>query len=158
MKIRVPLLAVSLLLAARFSAFAAESSSGTPEALIRSLYARHQPGKHKELSTCKRSDLSKYCDSKLTDLLLKDCACSKMTHEVCNLDFDPFYGAQDFGEENPNPRVQRRGQSDRYDVTITNLGEVKLTYTMTKTKDGWRISDIETAEWDLLKILSGKVE
>ncbi len=156
MRIHAALLAAVLTLGALPSARAGDIPSDTPEALIRSLYAHHQPGKHKELDTCKRSELSRFCDAKLTRLFLKDCACSKKTHEVCNLDWDPFYDAQDFGEEDPNPRITRLDRPNWFQVTITNLGEIQLTYEMAKTKGGWRISNIKSAKWDLVEVLSGK--
>ncbi|HET7451957.1 MAG TPA: hypothetical protein VFL12_04410 [Thermoanaerobaculia bacterium] len=124
--------------------------------MIRSLYAHHQPGRHREISTCRRSDLSKYCDAGLTDLLLKDCACSKRTHEVCKLDWDPFYDAQDFDASEPNPRIRRLGDSSTFEVAITNIGETKLVYEMSRTKTGWRISNIRTSKWNLRDVLTGK--
>lgn len=156
MKYSTGLLAALLL--APLAAFAAEPQPETPEALIRSLYAHHQPGQHKEISTCNRRAISQYCDEKLTALFQKDCDCGKRTHEVCNLDWDPFYDAQDFGPEEPNPHIKRIGDSDEYAVTITNIDEVHLTYAMKKTKAGWRIADIRTPKWDLLKVLNGTQE
>ena len=156
MNVSVGLIAVSLLLGAPLSA--SEPRSDTPEALIRSLYAHHQPGRGKEIDTCDRRALAKYCDASLTNLFLKDCACSKKTHEICNLDWDPFYDAQDFGTEEPNPRVKRIGETDEYEVTITNLGEIHLTDEFRKTKAGWRITNIKTPKWDLVKVLSGTRE
>ena len=144
MKFRTGLLALSFLLAMPLSALAAARPPDTPEALIRSLYARHRPGRHKEMSTCDRRAMARYCDERLTALFLKDCECGKTTHEVCNLDWDPFYDAQEFGREEPNPRVKRIGESDDYDVTITNIDEVHLTYEIKKTKAGWRIANIKT--------------
>ena len=154
MKIRTALLAASLILGAS-PARAANAPSDTPEGLIRSIYEHHQPGRRREIDTCRKSDLSRYCDARLTELFLKDCACSKRKQEVCNLDWDPFYDAQDFGEVEPNPRIQRIDRSDAFDVTITNLGETRLTYAMTKTKTGWRVANIRSAKWDLVKVLSG---
>src|SRR5215471_17686761 len=73
------------------------AASDSPEALILSLYSHHQPSRGEGLDTCNRVDLARYCDARLTDLFLKECACRKRTGEVCNLDWDPFYDAQDFG-------------------------------------------------------------
>jgi hypothetical protein len=148
------LLAAALLLAAFAPAGGVESD--TPEGLIQALYAHHQPGRRREIDTCKKGQISKYCDARLTELLLKDCACSKRKQEVCNLDWDPFYDSQDFGEGDPNPRIKRADPADTFEVTITNLGDTRLTYEMTRTKSGWRISDIRTSKWDLVKVLSGE--
>jgi hypothetical protein len=149
-------IAVFVMFAAARSGPAAKLRSDTPEALIASLYEHHQPGRGREVDTCDRTVISKYCAARLTDLFLKDCACAKRTHEVCNLDWDPFYDAQDFGEGNANPRIRRLGDSNAFDVTITNLGERKLIYEMTRTKNGWRIANIRTAKWNLREVLSGK--
>ena len=157
-KFHTGLLVFFFLLGMPFSALAAAPQPDTPEALIQSLYAHHQPGRHKEMSTCDRRAMARYCDEKLTALFQKDCDCGKRTHEVCNLDWDPFYDAQDFGPEAPNPRVKRIGESDDYEVTITNIDEVHLTYEIKKTKAGWRIANIKTPKWDLVKVLNGTQE
>jgi hypothetical protein len=149
------ILAIAILLGVQLPSIAGVPPPDTPEALILSLYAHHRPTKNKGIDTCDRRALAKYCDGTLTDLFLKDCACSKRTGEVCNLDWDPFYDAQDFGEEEPNPRIKRIAGTDSFEVTITNLGETRLTYEMKKTKAGWRVANIRSAKWDLLKVLNG---
>lgn len=158
MKFKTGILALAVLPGAQLAAVAAAPQPDTPEAVIQSLYAHHQPGKHREVDTCKRRALAPYCDRRLTDLFVKDCECSRRTGDVCNLDWDPFYDAQDFGKEDPNPRIKRIAGTDSFEVTITNLGEIRLTYEMTKTKAGWRVANIRSAKWDLLKVLTGTQE
>ena len=155
MKSRTGILTIALFLAAQLPAVAGAPQPDTPEAVIVSLYAHHRPAKNREIDTCNRQALSRYCDGRLTDLFVKDCDCSKRTGEVCNLDWDPFYDAQDFDEKEPNPRIKRIEGTDSFEVTITNLGEVRLTYEMKKTKAGWRVANIRSAKWDLLKVLAG---
>ena len=136
---------------------AAEPRAGTPQELIVSLYAHHQPSKGKEIDLCERGSVSRYCDATLTGLFMKDCACRKKTHEVCNLDWDPFLDAQDFADSYPPPRIEEMKQAGSFEVTISNLGERRLIYEMRKTKDGWRIANIRSpaSGWSLLEVLSG---
>ena len=136
---------------------AAESRAGTPQELIMSVYAHHQPTKGKEIDVCEKGSISRYCDATLTELFRKDCACKKKTHEVCNLDWDPFYDAQDFDDSYPSPQIKEMKQAGSFEVTINNLGERKLIYEMKKTKDGWRIANIRSpaSGWSLLEVLSG---
>lgn len=129
----------------------------TPEALIRSLYASDQPRNDKSLDWCDKKTIAKFADARLTSLFMKDCQCAKRTGEICNLDSDPFYNAQDFDKVDPNPRI-RKVAPNTYEVTITNFGDQKLIYTITKTTAGWRISDVEWPEdkSSLVKLLSTK--
>ena len=137
--------------------FATTPAADTPSALIKSLYARHQPGKDQNLDWCDKKAISKFADPQLTALFIKDCQCQKRTGEICNIDSDPFYDAQDFGTSDPNPRV-RQIAPNTYEVTFTNMSDHKLIYKMTKTSAGWRISDIDSPEnkWSLVKLLSTK--
>jgi hypothetical protein len=137
--------------------FASTPAADTPATLIQSLYARHQPAKNKSLNWCNKKAISSFVDTRLTALFIKDCQCQKRTGEICNLDSDPFYDAQDFDDADPNPRVQEVAPNT-YEVTITNFGDLKLIYKMTKTSAGWRISDIESPanKWSLVKLLSTK--
>lgn len=134
--------------------FCSAAPSKSPEALIQSLYARHQPKKDKSLNWCNKKTISSFVDARLTALFIKDCQCAKRTGEICQLDSDPFYDAQDFDDTDPNPRVKEIAP-DTYAVTISNFGDQKFIYKMTKTSAGWRISDIEgPTNKSLLKLLS----
>ena len=133
---------------------AATPIADTPQAVIQSLYARHQPGKDKSIDWCDKKTISQFTDVRLTGLFLKDCQCQKRTGEICQLDSDPFYDAQDFDTADPNPRIKKIAPNT-YEVTITNLGDHKLVYKMTKTAAGWRISDISSADnKSLVKLLT----
>ena len=135
------------------------SAVPTPESLILSLYSQHRPGQNKEIDWCERKSISRYCDTNLTDLYIKNCECEVRTKEVCNLDWDPFYDAQDFDESEPNPRIKQISSSS-YEVTITNIGERKLIYEIKKTKAGWRVSDVKCPlkGWSLVQVLSGEAK
>ena len=137
--------------------FASAPAADTPESLIKSLYARHQPGKDKNLDWCNKKAISKYADARLTALFIKDCECTRRTQEICNLGSDPFYDAQDFDGSDPNPRI-RQVAANAYEVTFSNFGDQKLIYKLKKTSDGWRVSDIESPsnKTSLVKLLSTK--
>lgn len=155
---RTTLFLLSALALALVAASPQTPPTDTPEALIKSLYAAHQPGRGKSIDWCDRKSISRFCDAELTDLFIKDCECSRKTEGICNLDWDPFYAAQDFGESDPNPRMKRLQRPGRVvlDVTITNLSDIHLIYEMKQTKAGWRVSDITCTKpaWTLKKVLS----
>jgi len=136
---------------------AAAAPPGTPQELIRSLYSHHQPKKGRELDVCDKGSVSKYCDAALTELFSKECACRKKTQEACNLDWDPFYDAQDFDTSDPTPRIEKMKQAGSFEVTFANFGKKRLVYEMKKTNDGWRISNIRSpaSGWNLVEVLSG---
>ncbi len=139
---------------------------------MRSVYAQHRPAKNAGLKLCDRKTVSQYFDTRLTELLLKDCACARRTREVCALDWDPFYDAQDFEEGDPAPRTRRVDDkgSVRLEVTIPSQKPVTLFYYFSKasrrapaakdatrqTVDDWRITDIRSAvnRWALREVLS----
>ncbi len=148
-------LVVTLVVPSRTSA--ADHAANTPQEVIASLYAHHQPGKNREIDLCDRAGVSRYCDPALTDLFVKDCECGKKRQEVCNLDWDPFYDAQDFDDSEPNPRIREVKPAGSFEVTLRNLGERKLIYEMKRTPEGWRISNIRSpsSKWSLREVLSG---
>ncbi|HYM59934.1 MAG TPA: hypothetical protein VEZ11_03460 [Thermoanaerobaculia bacterium] len=160
MRTTIAVLLLSGLTLALVAASPKSPPTDTPEALIKSLYAAHQPGKEKSIDWCDRKSISRFCDAELTDLFIKDCECSRKTEGICNLDWDPFYAAQDFGEDDPNPRIKRLQRAGRVvlEVTIKNFKDVTLIYEMKQTKAGWRVSDITSTndKWTLTKVLSGQ--
>lgn len=157
MIIRRSLVLLILIFTLSFSRGADIFAGGTPESLILSLYSQHQPGQKKEIDWCNSKSISKYCDSRLTNLFIKDCECQKKNQEVCNLDWDPFYDSQDFDEVAPEPRIKNVGQNS-FEVTFNNFGDKKLIYEVGKTEVGWRISNIKSPSrnWSLVDVLSGK--
>jgi hypothetical protein len=157
MIIRRSLVLPILIFTLSFSRGADTFAGGTPESLILSLYSEHQPGQKKEIDSCNRDSISKYCDSRLTNLFIKDCDCKKKNREVCNLDWDPFYDSQDFDQVAPDPRIKNVGQNS-FQVTLNNFGEKKLIFEVVKTEVGWRISNIKSPSmhWSLVDVLSGK--
>lgn len=130
-----------------------------PEQFLRNLYLRnHMPMSKPMIDFSKRESLSKYFDTALTDLFIKDAECQERTQEICNLNFDPIYDAQDAEDKTTGLKVSRVKQEPaQFAVTFTNIGTRTLIYTLKKTKEGWRISDIRYSKGESLKaILSGK--
>jgi hypothetical protein len=140
--------------------FGADTKKSSPEDFIRSVYRFHQPWKEQPDWFGDKRTLSKYFDKELTALFIKDDECQKREQGVCNLDFDPIYNAQDFGEEPINLQIAAvTGEPDLFNVTFTNLGTRTLVYKLTNTPGGWRISDIKYPEGPSLKeILSPEIK
>ena len=120
-------------------------STDKPEDLIFKLYKEHQPQNGKAISFDDEKTLSGYFTQELTTLFLRNEECIKRTHEVCNLDMDPIYDAQDYDNSPLNLEVKKISSKNaplRFQVTFTNLGRRTLVYELKETKSGWRISDI----------------
>ncbi|MEA2164055.1 MAG: hypothetical protein QOK37_2182 [Thermoanaerobaculia bacterium] len=102
-----------------------------------------------------RAVLSRYFDGTLTALILADRKCVERTKEVCRLDFSPIWDSQDPSAT----KVNVLGSNDPAVVKVTFTDpesgrSTTLIYRMAKTKDGWRIHDIEyTSHESLLTIL-----
>ncbi len=105
-----------------------------------------------------RPVLRRYFDDRLTALILQDRACAARTHEICRLDFDPLWASQD-PDGAHGVKVQSPDSLNvvRVALRYTNGYEVALGYRMSRTKEGWRIADIDYASGpSLLTILSSK--
>lgn len=116
-----------------------------PESLIFRLYEEHQPQKGKEIAFDDDKTLNRYFTPELAALFLRNEECVKRTREVCNLDMDPIFDAQDYDDSSLNLEVKEIGSKEsilRFSVAFTNLGRRTLVYEMSKTKSGWRIGDI----------------
>ena len=98
--------------------------------------------------------LEKYFDEKLTSLILKDRACAKK-EGLCNLDFLPIWDSQD--PSAGDLIVAKTNKPNIIAVTFcypSTSEKKELKYQVTKTKKGWRISNISGKDWSLLSILS----
>ena len=119
-----------------------------------------EPGTpEKSLLEQPREVLTKYFDDNLTALFLKDRACVNKTGELCNLDYSPIWAAQD-----PAAAQLKVLDAKKPGVVIVKFRQpaekknVELSYRMTKTKQGWRISDItERSYGSLVSNLSRKL-
>jgi hypothetical protein len=103
-----------------------------------------------------RDVLEKYFDQKLTALILQDRACAAK-QGMCNLDFLPLWDSQNPGAT--DLEVSQTAQSTVVSVKYRDLRSSKtiaLSYQLTNTDQGWRISNISTSDWSLISILSAK--
>ena len=142
---------------------AAISSAADPSAkdLVAKLYQVHR-SKHDPLDETQL--LGRYFDAALLKLYLKDKREAK--GEVGRLDGDPLYNAQDiqikdFSISAPESAggPSRTGIETRVTVHFKNLGQpARVIYVLSRTSDGWRISDIRYDDGSSLKkILEGKL-
>lgn len=101
--------------------------------------------------------LSLYFTDEMVSLIMKDRACVKATHELCNLDFDPIFVSQDPSavdlEVSPADKSNTVHVRFRY---ASNQERVDLDFKVEKTAHGWRVSNIIYGHGkSLLKILKG---
>jgi len=88
------------------------------------------------------SVLRRYFDHDLTSLLIGDQRCIARTGEPCNLDFDPIFASQDPAAADLSIRSMTNGIV-AVEFTYPSSGEkVRLEYRLTRSENGWRISDI----------------
>src|SRR5438067_12883024 len=147
-----------LLLLTAATTFAAELS---PKDVVAQLYKAYGT----EQSPAGETRLfSRYFDDELMKLYLKDKREAK--GEVGRLDGDPLYNAQeaqitDFSISAPESAggPSRTGIETRVTVHFKNLGQpARVIYVLSRTSDGWRISDIRYDDGSSLKkILEGKL-
>lgn len=127
------------------------AATPSAEEIIRSLYRAHQPWNGKKVDLANGEHLKQFFDAELTGLFLKDDDCKARTQEICNLNYDPILCAQDYDDKGIGNLTVKELGNLRYEVTFNNLGTNKLTYTMHRTKDGWRIRDIQCPEGHSVK-------
>lgn len=139
-----------LILSSGYSQSAADSS----ENFIRSLYKYHLSQYDKNYWFDNKEKLSKYFDCTLTALFLHEEECKNETNGICNLDFDPIIDAQDLDNKYPVTLEVKRLNSKSNTlckVIFNNITKRTLIYKLTKTKFGWRTSDICYANGQSLK-------
>jgi hypothetical protein len=134
-------------------ASSAVTAGNDPEEVIRALYRAHRPWEHKGLDLRNRAVLSKYFSPELTKLFLKNAQverdCPK--GDLCGLDFDPIFGAQDFDDHlNFKLRITEASppQTGRFEARFKLFNEEKseqeqvIVFQLVQLKNGWRIDDI----------------
>jgi hypothetical protein len=88
------------------------------------------------------SELARYFDSELVSLLIADRECTRRSREVCRLDWDPIWDSQDPGAKHLTIRsLHTNAVLVRFRHPFTGE-ERRLEYHLTRTRAGWRISDI----------------
>lgn len=128
----------------------------SPENFIRSLYRDHLSQYDKKYWFDNKEKLSKYFDSTLTALFLRDEECKNKTQGICNLDFEPIIDAQDLDNKYPVSievkRLNYKSQT-RCKVIFTNITKRTICYELRRTKLGWRVNDITYSNGQSLKKL-----
>lgn len=132
----------------------------SPEAVVRELYRIHRNGYGPLFEKRGRSYHEKFFDANLAGLIWKDLT-ETPKDEVGRLDFDPLFNAQDI--QIKNFRVGAGAvEGDAAGVTVTFVNfdrEVKIDFRLSRTKAGWKISNIvyggDGQGSDLLKLLGG---
>ncbi len=103
---------------------------------------------------------SKYFDSVLVRLFYEDEKCKERTKEICNLDANPIYAAQDYSLDGFQVRIENESRFPGmvFNVHIRNGGEQTLKYFLRKEKDQWKIADIHyPGNGTLMGWLSNKI-
>ena len=123
--------------------------------LVAQLYQAHR-SKHDPLD--ETALLGRYFDPALLKLYLKDRDEAK--GEVGRLDGDPLYNAQDMEIKDFSVSApEMTGGDARVTVNFKNLGKpTRIVYMLSRTANGWKISDIRYDDGSSLKkILEGKL-
>ena len=123
--------------------------------LINDLYKKHPPNIDKYWLDNKK-ELSRYFTRNLTLLFIKDDKCKIKTGGICNLDFDPIIGAQDF--DNPNFELKlTRLSAIKIKANFINSGkDYNMIFVLIDTSNGWKICNIiYDGGLSLVKLLSG---
>jgi hypothetical protein len=121
-----------------------DSTAGnSPEDVISQLYRDFSRNESGSVHMQRRELLSKFFDSGLVNLFIKDQECQKREKGICNIDFMIQYGAQD--DDISEFRVGAfNSTKNSVEVTFKNFGKRQvLVYKMGKTPAGWKISDIK---------------
>ena len=138
----IRLFVMALFGALSFSAYA-QSTTRTPDALVKDLYKAHDQKRGPFFQTKSRALISKYFEKSLADMIWKDRVTSK--NEVGVLDGDPLYDAQDMEIKNfAVGKAEIEGAKARVPVAFENFGQKKsLMFMLVKGPAGWRINDID---------------
>lgn len=148
-----------LILSSGCSQSATHGPADSPENFISSLYKYHLSQYDNKYWFDNKEKLSKYFDSNLTALFLRDDECKNKTQGICNLDFDPIIDAQDLDNKYPvSIEVKRLNYNSqtRCKVIFTNITKRTIFYVLRRTKLGWRVSDITYSNRQSLKKLLSK--
>lgn len=127
----------------------------SPKDLVAQLYQAHR-SKHDPLD--ETALLGRYLDPALLQLYLKDKREAK--GEVGRLDGDPLYNAQDMEIKDFSVSAAEMVDGEaRVTVNFKNLDKpTRVLYMLSRTANGWKISDIRYDDGSSLKkILEGKL-
>lgn len=135
----------------------AADKAATPDVLVAELYKSEKKKASPFFQDKDRALVDHYFTKELGDLLWKDTIDSK--GEVGALDGDPLFDAQDMEIKNfvIHPAKIEEGKATVL-VTFVNFEEKKrITFHCVQQGGAWRISDIQYADYALLKLLKDSV-
>ena len=132
----------------------------SPAGVIRNLYRVHNNGRGHLFEVRGKSNLYKFFDKQLADLIWKDIH-DTPEGDVGNLDFDPLYNAQDTKITQfqiGSPVIE--GDKATVVVSFKNIGQLtKINFSLVKRGQVWKIGNIEYGNHsDLIKILKGTTD
>jgi hypothetical protein len=129
----------------------AETAAITPTKLVTDLYSAHSGKADPLVYPASKKLLGAYFEKGLLSLLLKDQSESK--GEVGKLDVDPLYDAQDFEIKDFSVAlVTEQKDSAEVAASFKNIGtSEKIVFLLSKTAQGWRITDIKYSDGRTLK-------
>lgn len=141
MKLKLLLITFALLLTA--SASFAQTSSVSPDNVVRNLYAAHKKTSTTPFfQTRSRARVDRFFVRELAELIWKDAKSSK--GEVGNIDFDPLYNAQDIkisGLKVGKPTIS--GTNAEVKVTFRNWdSDQTVVFKLKQSAKIWKIADI----------------
>jgi hypothetical protein len=141
----------SLLALAIVSLTSAASGAESAQAVVTKLYALHDAGKSPLVNPGDKQTIEKFFDSTLTRLFLRDQ--KEANGEIGRLDFDPLYDAQEVKIKDLKVKATDDKDADsEVEVTFKNMGEPHLiVFSLSRTTEGWRISDVSYSEGRSLK-------
>jgi hypothetical protein len=123
----------------------------SPEKIVSELYRAHN-GKADPLQyPASKKLLGAYFEQGLLTLFLKDE--SESEGEVGKLEFDPLYAAQDIEIKNFSVAlITQEKDSAKVAASFKNIGQSeKIMFLLSKTAQGWRITDIKYSDGQTLK-------
>jgi hypothetical protein len=136
----------------------ATSVNDSPQDLLRELYRVHDQGSGPLLDPKGTLERQIFFTKTLAEALDRELNRSD-SEEVGNLDFDPFYNAQDTEIGDFDIAVAKvSGTRTVALVHFLNFGDpMEISYQLTQDEQGWRIDDIVYGEGQSLRtILSGE--
>jgi hypothetical protein len=139
----------------------AQSKTAAPGTVVVNLYAAQKAKQNLFFQSKSRVMLDKYFAKSLADLIWKDMKQSAKNNEPGNLDFDPFYNAQDFkiSAFKVGKPEYGEGNAKLADVPVTfkNFGKAEtILFRLELAGKAWKISDIfyPSSNTSLKKILA----
>jgi hypothetical protein len=129
----------------------------TPDSLVAELYKSEKKKASPFFQDKNRALLDHYFTKELADLIWKDAIDSK--GEVGAIDGDPLYDAQDTEiKEFVIHKAKTEEGKTTVLVTFMNFDEKKrITFHFVQNEGAWKISDIQYADYALLKLLKDSV-